>query len=282
MRKVFKGSKHSNGKHSSKDVEAVMKNLVSNATSSEIHKRQLYCGGIPNGIQANALKDFLNLVLEKYNLNEVLNGSTEAKATGGKGAAPVVGCKLSPDGSYAFVDFRTADQATAVMGLSHMIPCAGHVLKFGRPKSYNLAVGGSSLVNTDSHKWNGPMLNLPPLDLQGVDPAILIERLEASIHKRLTGETPSTKLRLENLVTAQLVNDREEMRGIESELREELETYGKVSRLEFPSNDEPSLGVVVEMNSVEDAKLVYEKMKGRTFDDREIKCSYATMEINKR
>jgi splicing factor U2AF 65 kDa subunit len=65
-------------------------------------ERQLYVGNIPEGIRGEELSVILNKELQQLGKDVGIfqNGN------------PVTGAWISGDGHYAFVDFRTADEAT--------------------------------------------------------------------------------------------------------------------------------------------------------------------------
>jgi splicing factor U2AF subunit len=81
-------------------------------------------GNIPLDIKGDALSDILNQNLIKM-------GKESGVFQSGN---PVVGAWISGDGHYAFVDFRTADEATQGFVLQQ-VQIKGNYLKVGRPKN---------------------------------------------------------------------------------------------------------------------------------------------------
>lgn len=73
-----------------------------NITNHNKAERQLYVGNIPLDIKSEELIEFLNKALQDLGRDAGIfqNGN------------PIVGTWISGDGHYAFVDFRTPDEAT--------------------------------------------------------------------------------------------------------------------------------------------------------------------------
>uniref|UniRef100_A0A7S3WLH2 RRM domain-containing protein n=1 Tax=Strombidinopsis acuminata TaxID=141414 RepID=A0A7S3WLH2_9SPIT len=84
--------------------------------------RELYVGNLPAGITAPQLTQFLNQVAQAVKVNS-LPGE------------PVVGATLGGGGLFAFVEFRTAEEAANGLRLNgvELLNCQ---LKVGRPKGY--------------------------------------------------------------------------------------------------------------------------------------------------
>ncbi|KAF9952001.1 U2 small nuclear RNA auxiliary factor 2 [Mortierella alpina] len=93
-------------------------------------QRRLYCGNLPMGINEDSLADFFNQTMMGMNL------------TTGAGA-PVVSVHINYDKNYAFVEFRTPEEATAAMAFDG-ISFQGQTLKIRRPKDYQPPEGASN------------------------------------------------------------------------------------------------------------------------------------------
>ena len=70
--------------------------------------RKLYLGNLPPNITSNQLMQMLNSALKKMEINTDIEGDS------------IVSAWVSPDGvgHYAFVEFRTAQEATAGLALN--------------------------------------------------------------------------------------------------------------------------------------------------------------------
>ncbi|KAF9166058.1 U2 small nuclear RNA auxiliary factor 2 [Actinomortierella ambigua] len=84
--------------------------------------KRLYCGNIPLGIDEGSLANFFNQTMMSMSL------------TTGAGA-PVVSVQINHDKNYAFVEFRTPEEATAAMAFDGIV-FQGQTLKIRRPKDY--------------------------------------------------------------------------------------------------------------------------------------------------
>ncbi|KAJ1566812.1 hypothetical protein HK405_008320 [Cladochytrium tenue] len=84
--------------------------------------RRLYVGGIPVGASEDALMSFFNQSVSSITMSE-------------NGNLPVIAVQINHEKNYAFVEFRTPEDATAAMALDGM-NFGGQVLKIRRPKDY--------------------------------------------------------------------------------------------------------------------------------------------------
>merc|ERR1719281_1843152 len=84
--------------------------------------RELYVGNLPAGISAAQLVQFLNQVAQAVKVNS-LPGE------------PVLGATLGGGGLFAFIEFRTAEEAANGLRLNG-VELLGCQLKVGRPKGY--------------------------------------------------------------------------------------------------------------------------------------------------
>lgn len=95
-----------------------------NMTNHNKAERQLYIGNIPQDIKNDELIEILNKALQQLGKDVGIfqNGN------------PIIGCWISSDGHYAFVDFRTQDEATQGFVLQQ-VQIKANYLKVGRPKN---------------------------------------------------------------------------------------------------------------------------------------------------
>ncbi|KAI8055136.1 hypothetical protein BDF22DRAFT_675619 [Syncephalis plumigaleata] len=104
---------------------------TNNNTATTRQSRRLYVGNLPYHIAENSLIDFLNKSARELNI--ISEGEEDA----------VLSAHINIEKNFAFVDFRTPEQATASMGLDGTI-CQGQPLKVRRPKDYFPIIGGDS------------------------------------------------------------------------------------------------------------------------------------------
>lgn len=110
--------------------------------------RELYVGNLPAGITAPQLVQFLNQVAQAVKVNS-LPGE------------PVLGATMGGGGLFAFVEFRTAEEAANGLRLNG-VELLGCQLKVGRPKGYSGpesagGLGAGPLALTGG----GPLSGLP-------------------------------------------------------------------------------------------------------------------------
>ena len=100
-------------------------NPTANLATLNKAERQLYIGNIPVGIKSERLNELLNEKLRELGKSAGLFQE----------GTPVTGSWISGDGHYAFVDFRTAEEATEGFVLGQVQLTEGCYLKVGRPKN---------------------------------------------------------------------------------------------------------------------------------------------------
>jgi splicing factor U2AF subunit len=91
--------------------------------------RELYVGNLPAGINSQQLSQFLNQVAQAVKVNS-LPGE------------PVLSATMGGGGLFAFVEFRTAEEAANGLRLNG-VELLGCQLKVGRPKGYTEGQGGT-------------------------------------------------------------------------------------------------------------------------------------------
>ncbi|KAJ3082139.1 U2 small nuclear RNA auxiliary factor 2 [Quaeritorhiza haematococci] len=92
--------------------------------------RRLYVGNIPYGCTEAPLTEFFNATMGQLNLTT---------APG----APVIAAQINLEKNYAFIEFRSPEEATAAMAFDG-IPFQGQSLKIRRPKDYQPLPGTST------------------------------------------------------------------------------------------------------------------------------------------
>lgn len=97
------------------------------------HLKELYCGNLPQGVGLTAaqIKDFFNTVMMQAGLAKQQQQQQPAGVVSG----PVTGVRLSDQGNFAFLEFRSVEETDLALGLNG-IPLLNATLKIGRPKGY--------------------------------------------------------------------------------------------------------------------------------------------------
>ncbi|KAG0749390.1 hypothetical protein G6F57_005119 [Rhizopus arrhizus] len=93
--------------------------LAANTTATK-QARRLYVGQIPPGLEEKPLADFFNATMHQLQMQD---------------RTPVAAVQINHEKSYAFVEFQTAEQATACMAFDGIM-FQGQQLKIRRPKDY--------------------------------------------------------------------------------------------------------------------------------------------------
>ncbi|TPX34399.1 hypothetical protein SmJEL517_g02972 [Synchytrium microbalum] len=97
------------------------------ATSAQRQAKRLYIGNVPAGVTEDQLIQFFNASMSAMSMN-ILPGD------------PCVSSQMNVEKSYAFVEFRSAQEASAALAFDG-IQFSGQALKIRRPKDY--AGGGA-------------------------------------------------------------------------------------------------------------------------------------------
>ena len=100
-----------------------------NSTGNKL-AREVYIGNLPPDTQIPALTEFINSSLRQLGHNNPLGS--------------VVTAWVSTDGHYAFIEFRTVEEATAALNHLGGVNYMGLPLRIGRPKTPGPGGGSSS------------------------------------------------------------------------------------------------------------------------------------------
>lgn len=128
------------------DAQNIMQSIqtMSMAQASKVD-RKLYVGNLPPSITPKELVDLVNLALMKVNGN--INPGE-----------PVISSWISSDGHYAFIEFRSPEEANNGFALNN-ISIHGHTLKVGRPNTYNGVYSSISLLKNSALMMGDSLLN---------------------------------------------------------------------------------------------------------------------------
>ncbi len=155
---------------------------------------------------------------------------------------PVLSAWISSDGHYAFVEFRTSEEANNGFLLNN-ISIMGQPLKVGRPKTYS---GAYSMMD------DGNLCNT-------VAAALSAGTMNAPVSGRKI-QMPTRILCFKNVVRDIDVEKEEEFNLVREDIREECSIYGRVLSVMIPRKDvednpTPGMGnVYVEFQTLEEAK----------------------------
>jgi hypothetical protein len=221
--------------------------------------KKLYIGNLPSGMTPPSLIKMLNLTLQTLKPDDF---SKEQ---------PVIGAWVSPDGHYAFVEFRTAEEATKgfiLNGFKIMdVP-----LKIGRPKTYQ------GLPQTMEER--GPSNTVA---------AILMKNKENIQVKKYKVVLPTKVLCLNSIIKGLDIEDDEIYNEIKEDIKTECEKYGTVldvfmPRKDVEDNETPGMGnAYIMFENIEQSKLAKKFLSLKRFNNKLIYIQYIPEEnfINK-
>ncbi|OMJ95139.1 hypothetical protein SteCoe_1507 [Stentor coeruleus] len=240
------------------DDKDIMKSLetVKTAQTTKVD-RKLYVGNLPAGITQIQLVDLLNTAL----INKKLNAYP---------GHPVLSSWISQDGHYAFVEFRSIEEANLAFSLNNY-PILGQNLKVGRPKTYsgsqpasaterNTLMGGYTLPTISAYA------NITDVNKQGP-------------LKPLRVFLSSEVLCVRNMVSKQELEENYE--DLVDDIREHVNRFGQVLEVYIPQEGDFVGNVYLEFPTVAEAKVVRNALSGLTFNGSTLEISFIPFEMFK-
>jgi len=214
---------------------------------------ELHVGGVPSTIESEeAFKGFLNEMVHKRGLNL------------GEGD-PIINVRINPSGHFAFVMFRSKEEATLGLGLAG-VQCLGSTLKVERPRGFTMA-GPRSM--DDSQLLAAAIMAAPVPQVKGLTREELKRKLEED--RRELGD-PSVCVELLDMVTLNMLKEPREAEEIRADVEEQCASVGDVVKVWLPVKE--GQGVLVRMASIQLAEKVFDLLAGKTFDSRKIRCRF--------
>ena len=215
---------------------------------------ELHVGGIPDTIQSDeAFAEFLNDVCVRKNINK-------------QPGNPIMSVRINPNGHFAFVTFRTKEEATAGLAL-HGERCLGSSLRVERPRGYQtrMAQMVPGLVPGAVNPAEEPQLIAASLaaapslkPIKGVSRDDLKRMLEDDKSKF---GVPSLVLELQNLKFPETHPD---AYTVKKAVETELAKYGTV--VEVRASLRETDGIMVRMASLADSGRALDALAKRAMD----------------
>lgn len=211
--------------------------------------RRLYVGNLPMdemSITEEMIVSFFNAAVHQAGIaNPDLPGEA------------VVSAWLSQENKFAFVEFRTMDEATSGLGLNG-IAMGPNSLKVSRPSDYEDP--GTSMM---AMQMPGGMPAMPmPAGFPGVDAMPEAAPL-------------SSVIRLTNMISADSIQDDQDIKDITEDVGQECEKHGTVEQVLVPGRGEPGVGnVFVKFSSTEAALNCKSQLNGRLFDGKAVQATF--------
>ena len=212
--------------------------------------KKLYIGNLPNGMTPPSLIKMLNIALLTLKPEDFSPGE------------PVISAWVSPDGHYAFVEFRTAEEATKGFILNGF-KIMGVPLKVGRPKTYQ------GLPQTVEEV--GPSNTVAAILLKSK------KNIQAKTYKYIN---PTRVLCLNNIIKGLDIEDEDKYNEVAEDIKNECEKYGKVLDVFMPRKDvednaTPGMGnAYVLFENIEQSKLARRFLSLKRFNNKVIYIQY--------
>jgi splicing factor U2AF subunit len=214
--------------------------------------RRLYVGNIVPGTTEQMLVDFFEAAVQQAGM--VIPDV--------KGRA-VVSAWVSTDEErrFAFVEFRSMEECASALALNGIV-FQGESLRVSRPSDYEDAVRTMSMQGLAMPAPN--MAVIPANNLMAGAPLEMAPT-----------ETPSSALRLLNMVGADDLNDPDDIADISADVSEECGKYGAVKEVQIPGAGQPGAGsVFVLFGDVAAATNAKGVLHGRLFDGKAIQATF--------
>ena len=212
--------------------------------------KKLYIGNLPNGMTSPSLVKMLNIALLTLKPEDFAPGE------------PVISSWVSPDGHYAFVEFRTAEEATKGFILNGF-KIMGVPLKVGRPKTYQ-----------------GLPQNVEETGPSNTVAAILMKSKKNVQVKTYKFVMPTKVLCLNSIIKGLDIEDEDKYNEVAEDIKTECEKYGKVLDIFMPRKDvednaTPGMGnAYVMFENVEQSKLARKFLSLKRFNNKLIYIQY--------
>jgi len=241
--------------------------------------RKLYVGNLPTdlGLTEKMLVQFFTACLKGLGLMTDI---------------PIMSAWINGDQTFAFLEFRSVQDATLALSLCDGLTLGGRQLRFGRPVDYKLpakhllcyTVGGQEPVGDAEVPYTMPKVKEDT-------PAFTLAK---ALMRQETGEDPtgnpqlilappkrkdqSRVLLLENCVTESMILKNEDYLDIIEDIKEECDQWGKLLQIVVPRRGQDACGfnrVFLRFEKQSGADRCKLKANGREFADSEaVKVHY--------
>ena len=180
---------------------------------------------------------------------------------------PIVSAEISSDGHYAFVEFRTPEEANQGFALNN-IAIMGQPLKVGRPKTYQ------GVFMMDDISMNNSVTAVNPVAAVLQAGTMKIPELGRKV------QFPTKILCFKKIVDGINIDDESKYKEISEDIKIECSKYGKVLDVFMPRKDIddnilPGNGnCYVEFSTVDECKQARKCLVGSRFNNRIVTMVY--------
>jgi splicing factor U2AF 65 kDa subunit len=227
-------------------------------------QREIYVGNLVPGVVTDfMLRQLFNATLQAAFPDHCAGGSVE----------PVLRINMNTEGKYCFMELLSAEMATACLALTGQIQLAGQALSIGRPAGYVDPAKAQAAAQAAAE------------GLARFQAESQAARREAGIPPEADDPTDSPFLRIDGMVTAQVLADDAEYAEVFAEVRGEFEQRGTLLRLVIPRPEDlsqaehvlgtgPYGGVFVQYLDADGARAAKAAVDGRLFAGQKIRVMH--------
>jgi splicing factor U2AF subunit len=207
-------------------------------------------------------------------------------------ADPVLSVWLSPEGTYAFVEFHTVEAANNGLGLNGLMLLTS-ALRISRPNNYQPTVGINidgimAMANSGGCAASAPpaAMGMPGMAMPQPSSGPMLAAMSQlqSLSGSIGGVAPaappmppalltSTVLACANMLTKDELMDDEEREGLKEDVGEECKKFGKVLAMKIPTSGNENCQVYIKFSSISEASIALKALAGRKFDGRVVEVT---------
>lgn len=220
--------------------------------------RRLYVGNLP----VDEMQITEEMLVGFFNAAATQAGIANATLPGDA----VVSAWLSQENKFAFVEFRTMEEATHGLGLNG-ITMGPNSLKVSRPSDYEDP--GTSMMAM--RMAGGDMSAVPGMGMPGMGMAFPTVPPSQG--------PPSCVIRLQNMVNLETIKTKEDIDDIKEDVSDECQKHGKLEEVFVPAPEAPGAGdVYVKFDTAESALQCKAVLHGRMFDGKAVQATFFSAE----
>uniref|UniRef100_A0A6S9X0L7 RRM domain-containing protein n=2 Tax=Chrysotila carterae TaxID=13221 RepID=A0A6S9X0L7_CHRCT len=238
--------------------------------------RRLYVGNLPLGAG-----------LTEKQLSEFISTSMRQRGMIAQEAPdPVLSVWLSPEGTYAFVEFHTVEHANNGLGLNG-INLLTSSLRISRPNNYQPTVGvniegimamtqGAAVAGIATPALASLQQLLP--NTPGLAALPQLQAACGAFGATAAGVPPappltSTVLACANMLTHDEMMDTQEHEGLKEDVMDGCKEYGKLEAIKIPITNNPNCSVYIKFSTTAEAQTALKGLSGRKFDGRVVQVT---------
>ena len=224
--------------------------------------RRLYVGNLPigAGLTEKQISEFITSSMKQRGM------MTEQSPD------PVLSVWLSPEATYAFVEFHTVEAANNALGLNGLTLLTQQ-LRISRPNNYQPTVGHTLddivAMNANAVAGGAPQGGVAALPQAAA--AVLVPNAAAAAAAVPPAAPPAptaTVLCCANMLTAEELRDAAEREGLKEDVTEEVVKHGVVKQIKIPVAGNSEGRLYIQFETAAAAAATLRALTGRKFDGR--------------